>query len=105
MLDSRAVEAMISAFEDGAASIGIEGVRGSDASGIYYRVVGVGDEVIGLAVELQGGGTVPDEAVGASFVRSFPEGVLVVIDHYAGEFAFYVSENGKVRRASAVLSE
>lgn len=105
VLRPQAVEAMISVLEDGAFRVGLDGVRGSDRLGIYYEIYGIGDGTIGMAVEMPEGGTSPDDGLASEFGTAFPDGVLAVVDHYAGEFAFYVSEGGVLRGASAVLSE
>ena len=87
-----AVEAILCAAEDGSMSEPILGMTGSGTR-------------IGMSVVMEDGGTEPDEGLVASFMESFPYGVLVVVDPYAGEFSLFVSEDGALRRASAVMSE
>lgn len=100
-----AVEGIVSAAEDGLRSLWILGERVDDDSGTYYRVTGAGDARIGLAAVPEDGGTEPDGGILSIFSESFSDGVLMVVDPYAGEFALYVSEDGELRRASAVMSE
>lgn len=100
-----AVEGIVSAAEDGLRSLWILGERVDDDSGTYYRVTGAGDARIGLAAVPEDGGTEPDDGILSIFSESFSDGVLMVVDLYAGEFALYVSEDGELRHASAVMSE
>ena len=104
VLDPLAVEAMLFAVEDGLRSVLLNGRRVSDDAGDYFEITGDGDPV-GVAVVCECGGTEPDEAVEKPFLESFPEGVLSVVDPYAGEFALYVSEGGILRSATAVIRE
>ena len=105
IMDPVAVEGMISAAEDGARVVWITGERLSDDAGRFYRITGRGDTRVGMSVVCEDGGTTPEEDVISEFGRSFTDGVLVVVDPYAGEFAVYVYEGGAVRKAAAVMSE
>lgn len=99
-----AVEAILCAAEDGSMSEPILGRAASDDAGRFYELTGSGTRV-GMSVVMEDGGTEPDEGLVASFTESFPYGALVVVDPYAGEFSLFVSEDGALRRASAVMSE
>ncbi len=100
-----AIEGLVSAAEDGVRSVWILGEVVEDCSGRYYRVTGAGDARVGLAVTCAEGGTEPDDDITHLFRESFTDGVLMVTDPYAGEFALYISEGGELRKASAVMSE
>ena len=102
--NAAAVEDIIYAGEEGAASEPILGRVASDENGRFYELSGSGMR-IGISAVMEDGGTDPDEALVASFTESFPDGVLAVVDPYAGEFSLFVSEGGVLRRASAVMSE
>ena len=104
ILSPTAVEAIICAAEDGSVSEPILGRAASDESGRYYELTGSGMR-IGISAVMEDGGTDPDEGLVASFTESFRYGVLAVVDPNAGEFSLFVSEDGVLRRASAVMSE
>lgn len=98
-----AVEFVLAAADDDS-GVRLTGSVESDANGTFYNISGRGN-VIGVSAVLREGGTTPDDDVLRSFTKAFPDGVLIVVDPYAGEFAVYVSESGSVRAASAVMSE
>ena len=105
VMTSVAVETLVSAAEDGVGCAWILGRVENDGSGRYYVMDGRGDVRIGISAICEEGGTEPDDGILRMFGESFRDGVLMVVDPYAGEFALYVSENGDVRRAVAVMSE
>lgn len=104
VLTSVAVEAIVSAVEDGGTA-GIRGRRMDDGDGAYYVLGGSDGDLIGLAASEAEGGTEPGDDLVRSFTEGFGDGVLAVVDPYADEFALYVSEGGVLRRATAVMSE
>lgn len=104
VLGPTAVEGMIDAAEDGVGVLRILGRAVDDDSGRYYEISGIGDP-IGMSVVCEGGGTDPDDGTVATFIGSFRDGVLAVIDPYAGEFSLFVSEDGVLRKASAIIRE
>lgn len=104
VLDPLAVEAMISAAEDGESAVLVNGVRVDDEEGAYYEVSGRGDPV-GMSVTSAEGGTAPGDGALEMFRERFSEGVLVMVDPYAGEFALYIVDGDGVRQATAVMSE
>lgn len=105
VMSQAVVEAMVSAAEDGVPAILITGTREEDGNGAYYDLAAPSDGPVGMSLASHDGGTEPDGDVMAMFSESFKDGVLAVVDQYAGEFALYVVENGVPRKASAVLSE
>ena len=105
VMTSVAVETLVSAAEDGVGCAWILGRVENDGSGRYYVMDGRGDFRIGMSAVCEEGGTDPDDGILGMFGESFRDGVLMVVDPYAGEFALYVSENGDVRKAVAVMSE
>lgn len=105
VMSQAVVEAMVSAAEDGVPAIFITGTREEDANGAYYDLTEPSEKPVGMSVTSREGGTEPDGDVMAMFSESFKDGVLAVVDQYAGEFALYVIEDGVPRKASAVLSE
>ena len=104
VLDPLAVEAMISAAEDGESAVLVNGVRVDDGEGAYYEVSGRGDPV-GMSLTSAEGGTAPGDGALGMFRERFSEGVLVMVDPYAGEFALYIVDGDGVRQATAVMSE
>ncbi len=102
VLSPAAVETAVSLAEDGETST-IMGRAVEDASGRYYEMTGTGDP-IGMSFPSEGG-THPDEDMLESFRGGFREGILMVIDRYAGEFALYIVTADGFRAASALMSE
>lgn len=105
VMSQAVVEAIVSAAEDGVPAIFIGGTREEDGNGPYYDLTVPSERPVGMSVTSREGGTEPDDDVMAMFAESFREGVLAIVDQYAGEFALYVIEDGVPRKASAVLSE
>ena len=105
VLNPLAVEALISAAEDGVANIGLTGSKRIDGRGPFYEVTGTGAPEVGASVMIEEGGTEPGDRVLSEFRSSFSEGVLIVLDPYGGEFAVYVVDQDSVEVAKAVMSE
>lgn len=103
VMTAAAVESVLAAADEGRGSP-LLGVVGSDDEGLFYNIRGTGDP-IGESMLCPEGGTAPDQQMAAVFSERFPDGILMVVDPYAGEFALYVAESGSLRSASAVVSE
>lgn len=105
VLTQMAMEAIIRSAEAGAAIVGLEGTVVDDARGQYRTVTGVGEMQVGASMVSPDGGTSPDEGMLSRFRDSMGSGVMIVIDPYAGEFAFYLVEQEGERPARAVMSD
>lgn len=62
------------------------------------------DDAVGMCVSNVEGGLIPEDDVIGTMLSEFPQGILMVIDPYACEIAFYrFSENEAIRAKVLVM--
>lgn len=100
-----AMEQIISSAEDEARSVPLKGNVGEDASGRFYELSGIGGQNVGFIATSEEGGTSANPEVVESIRGSMSEGILIMVDPYAGELVFYLVDGEEVKSASVVMSE
>lgn len=105
VFDSVSIERLMEASQSGAESVGLTGRTETDGSGSFFRMTGVGAAEIGMAFFPEDGGTDCTDGILSRFVSEFGEGVLMVVDRFEMEFAFYIVDGPGCRSAKAVLAE
>lgn len=93
--------------QDHSIMIYLIGEESLDSNGRYLSVTGASSDgagAVGVCVLSTEGGTEPDESQIHLSSSLFPEGVLMVVDPYAGEFSLSMVDERGIRRASALLS-
>ncbi len=97
------VESML--LEKPSAGIILSGKKESDINGEFVCITGISDsDPVALCVGSEEGGTEPSETDIALFKRFFERGILMKVDVYAKEFAFYKIDD-TVEDASALFTE
>ena len=103
LFGANAMTSIAEAAERSQAHGGLRGGWDSDANGRFARVEGAGVSEVGMYFSSEG--TEPTDAMCDTLRSTIGEGVLVVIDPYAGELAVYLIDGDGCRSASALVSE
>ncbi len=103
LFGANAMTSIAEAAERSQAHGGLRGGWDSDANGRFARVEGAGVPEVGMYFPSEG--TEPSDSMCDLLRSTIGEGILVVIDPYAGELAVYIVDGDGCRTASALVSE
>ena len=103
LFGANAMVSIAEAAERSQAHGGLRGGWDTDANGSFARVEGAGVPEVGMYFPSEG--TEPSDAMCDILRSAIGEGVMVVIDPYAGELAVYIVDDDGCRTASALVSE
>ena len=100
---SNAMSDIVDAAEASSASGGLTGCWKDDGNGRFVLVSGVGSPEVGMYFPSEG--THPSVQMADAVRSALGEGLLVVVDPYAGELAIYMAGAEGVRSVTALMSE
>lgn len=113
LIHGRAIEMVLDAADssmsdDVRVGVYLGGRTSSDDSGGFYEVMGLlpsAEGAVGMAVTSADEVIEPSDGDVSSFRQAVGEGVLIIVDPYAGQFTVNVVSGDGVRRANAVILE